>query len=83
MATLDEIAGTFKIYETLQERRLAAEDLSEDDLEKLQNKRILLAEQLQNVYINVNRLEALASQLSELNKHLNSLEGQLISIAVS
>ena len=83
MATLDEIAGTFKIYETLQERQLAAEDLSEDDLEKLQNKRILLAEQLQNVYINVNRLEALASQLSELNKHLNSLEGQLISIAIS
>ncbi|GIS16449.1 MAG: hypothetical protein CM15mP117_18810 [Alphaproteobacteria bacterium] len=32
MATLDEIAGTFKIYETLQERQLAAEDLSEDDL---------------------------------------------------
>ena len=83
MATLDEIAGTFKIYETLQERQLAAEDLSEDDLEKLQNKRILLAEQLQNVYINVNRLEALASQLSELNKHLNTLEGQLISIATS
>ena len=83
MTTLDEIAGTFKIYETLQERQLAAEDLSEDDLEKLQSKRILLAEQLQNVYINVSRLEALASQLSELNKHLNSLEGQLISIAIS
>ena len=33
MATLDEIAGTFVGAETLQERRLAAEDLFEDDSE--------------------------------------------------
>ena len=81
MLTLDEIAGTFKIYETLQERRLAAEELSNDEREKLKIKRILLAEQMQNVFINPGRLEALASQLSELNKHLTSLEGQLMKQA--
>ena len=81
MATLNEIAGTFKIYESLQERQLAGEELNEDEFQKLQSKRILLAEQMQNIYLNASRLEALSSQLSELNKHLTSLEGQLISVA--
>ena len=81
MATLNEIAGTFKIYESLQERQLAGEELSEDEFQKLQSKRILLAEQMQNIYLNASRLEALSSQLSELNKHLTSLEGQLMSVA--
>ena len=75
MATLNVIAGTFKIYESLQERQLAGEELSEDEFQKLQSKRILLAEQMQNIYLNAGRLEALSSQLSELNKHLTSLEG--------
>ena len=81
METLNEIAGTFKIYEFLQERQLAGEELSEDEFQKLQSKRILLAEQMQNIYLNASRLEALSSQLSELNKHLTSLEGQLMSVA--
>ena len=81
MGTLNEIAGTFKIYESLQERQLAGEELSEDEFQKLQSKRILLAEQMQNIYLNASRLEALSSQLSELNKHLTSLEGQLMSVA--
>ncbi len=81
MATLNEIAGTFKIYEYLQERQLAGEELSEGEFQKLQSKRILLAEQMQNIYLNASRLEALSSQLSELNKHLTSLEGQLMSVA--
>ncbi len=83
MATLNEIAGTFKIYEYLQERQLAGEELSEGEFQKLQSKRILLAEQMQNIYLNASRLEALSSQLSELNKHLTSLEGQLMSVATS
>ena len=81
MATLNEIAGTFKIYESLQERQLAGEELSEDEFQKLQSKRILLAEQMQNIYLNASRLEALSSQLSELSKHLTSLEGQFMSVA--
>ena len=81
MATLNEIAGTFKIYESLQERQLAGEELVEDEFKKLQSKRILLAEQMQNIYLNASRLEALSSQLSELNRHLTSLEGQLMSVA--
>ena len=52
MVTLNEIAGTFKIYEYLQERQLAGEELSEDEFQKLQSKRILLAEQMQNIYLN-------------------------------
>ena len=36
MATLNEIAGTFKIYESLQERQLAGDELSEDEFQKLQ-----------------------------------------------
>ena len=83
MAALDEIAGTFKLYEALQERQLANEELSELELEKLRKKRILLAEQMQNVFINSSRLEALATQLSELNRHLTSLEGQLMFLATS
>ena len=81
MATLNEIADTFKIYESLQERQLAGEELSDYEFQKLQSKRILLAEQMQNIYFNVSRLEALSSQLSDLNKHLTSLEGQLMSVA--
>ena len=81
METLNEIAGTFKIYEFLQERQLAGEELSEDEFQKLQSKRKLLAEQMQNIYLNASRLGALSSQLSELNKHLTSLEGQLMSVA--
>ena len=83
MANLNEIAGTFKIYEYLQERQLTGEELSEDEFQKLQSKRISLAEQMQNIYLNASRLEALSSQLSELNKHLTSLEGQLMFVATS
>ncbi len=81
MVTLNEIAGTFKIYESLQERQLAGEELSNDEFQKLQSKRILLAEQMQNIYLNSSRLEALSLQLTELNKHLTLLEGQLMSVA--
>ncbi len=83
MANLNEIAGTFKIYEYLQERQLAGEELSEDEFQKLQSKRISLAEQMQNIFLNASRLEALSAQLSELNKHLTSLEGQLMFVATS
>ena len=81
MTTLNEIEGTFKVYELLQEKQLAGEELSEDDFHKLQSKRILLAEQMQNIYFNTSRLEGLSSQLSELNKHLTTMEGQLMALA--
>ena len=81
MTTLNEIEGTFKVYELLQEKQLAGEELSEDDFHKLQSKRILLAEQMQNIYFNNSRLEGLSSQLSELNKHLTTIEGQLMALA--
>ena len=80
MVTLNEIAATFKIYESLQERQLAGEELAEDEFKNLQSKRIMLAEQIQNIYLNTSRLEALSLQLAELNKHLTALEGQLMSL---
>ncbi len=85
MAVIDDIQKTFDQYTNLQSKKLTAlvkdKPLAKADAVKLLDLRIELAEQMQSVYLNAGRLEALSGQLSELSRHVTSLEGQMMRLA--
>ena len=86
MSLLKEVDGAFAAYTKLQDGKLAADlagkPLSAGDQHKLLDQRIALAELMQSVYLNTGRLEALSAQLTDLNRHVTQLEGQLMNKAV-
>ena len=82
MEIIDNIQKTFDSYASLQGKKLAGmvkgKVLAKADAAKLMDLRIELAEQMQSVYLNPGRLEALSGQLSELSRHVTNLEGQMM-----
>ncbi len=84
MAQLDVVEATFKKYAAIQDKKLilAQKDKAVSSAQEadLQNLRILLTEQMQGIYLNTNRLELLSEQLTDLNRHLTSLDGRMIRI---
>ena len=87
LALLAEIKTSFTAYGKLQDKRLSAaqneKSLKKTDEAQLRDQRIQLAEQMQNIYLNNGRLEALTSQLFDLNRHVTALEGQMIQMATA
>ena len=87
LALLAEIKTSFTAYGKLQDKRLSGaqneKSLKKADEAQLHDRRIQLAEQMQNVHLNNGRLEALTSQLFDLNRHVTALEGQMIQMATS
>ena len=87
LALLAEIKTSFAAYGKLQDKRLSAaqneKSLKKTDEAQLRDQRIQLAEQMQNIYLNNGRLEALTSQLFDLNRHVTALEGQMIQMATA
>ena len=85
MEIIDNIQTTFDAYASLQSKKLLAlvkgKSLSKAEAVKLLDLRIELAEQMQSVYLNPGRLEALSGQLSELSRHVTNLEGQMMRLA--
>jgi RNA polymerase primary sigma factor len=43
--------------------------------------KILLVEEMQHVYLHTNRLESLNQQLSDLNRHMTSIDGRMLRMA--
>ena len=86
MALLKDVSGAFQAYTKLQDAKLGADHagkaLSITEQNKLLDQRIALAELMQSVYLNTGRLEALSAQLTDLNRHVTQLEGQLMNMAV-
>ncbi|MBL6622851.1 MAG: RNA polymerase sigma factor RpoD [Alphaproteobacteria bacterium] len=87
LALLAEIKISFTAYGKLQDKRLVAtqneKSLKKADEAQLCEQRIQLAEQMQNIYLNNGRLEALTTQLFDLNRHVTALEGQMIQMATA
>jgi RNA polymerase primary sigma factor len=44
--------------------------------------KIQLVEEMQSVYLHVNRLESLNQQLSDLNRHMTSIDGRMMRLAL-
>jgi len=82
---IDLVANTFKELSQLRDRRLATIKRGSNPSAKTEQRykelRIQLIEQMDGVLLNANRIEALMDQLFTLNRHMSSLEGQLLRLA--
>ncbi len=82
---IDLVAVTFKELSQLRDRRLATIKRGSNPSAKTEQRynelRILLIEQMDGILLNANRIEALMEQLFTLNRHLSSLEGQMLRLA--
>ena len=86
LATFDEIADAYAILRDLQEQRLshvqASEKVPAEVNQRYQVARSAIVELMTRVQLNQTRVEQLVQQLFDLNKHLLSLEGKLMRLAV-
>jgi len=82
---IDILAKTFKELSQLRDRRLATIKRGSNPSAKTEQRynelRIMLIEQMDGILLNTNRIEALMEQLFTLNRHLSSLEGQMLRLA--
>ena len=85
VALVDQVAVTYKELATLRDRRIVTIKRGSQPSVKTETRyqelRILLIEQMDGIILNTNRIEALLDELFTLNRHLSSLEGQLLRLA--
>ena len=84
MAQIAVIEKLFKKYVTLQDKKVAAAAKAkilttsqEDDLGEM---KIKLIEEMQHIYLHNSRLESLSQQLSDLNRHMTTLDGRMLRL---
>ena len=86
LSTFDEIAEAYAALRGLQEQRLshvqASEKVPAELDERYQAARSSMVHLMTQVQLNQTRVEQLVQQLFDLNKHLLSLEGKLMRLAV-
>ena len=82
---IDAVAKSFKEISTLSDRRIARlrkdEPLVLRSEKRLLDLRITLIEQMEKIYLNSNRQEELIDQMYGLNRHIISIEGNLLRLA--
>ena len=87
LETFDRIAEAYRGLRELQEERLTliqARHVVPTELDRrYQAARTGMVELMQQVSLNQSRVEALVQQLFDVNKHLQSIEGRLLRLAVS
>ena len=87
LETFDRIAEAYRGLRELQETRLAliqARRPVPAELDRAyQQARAGMVELMQQVSLNQTRVEALVQQLFDVNKHLQTLEGKLLRLAIS
>lgn len=85
LAQIDNVGAVFKELSQLRDRRLSTIKRGSTPSAKTETTyaelRIKLIEQMDGILLNTNRIEALMDQLFTLNRHLSSLEGQLLRMA--
>ena len=85
VSMVDQLAVTYKELATLRDRRISTIKRGSQPSVKTETRyqelRILLIEQMDGIILNTGRIEALLDELFTLNRHLSSLEGQLLRLA--
>ena len=85
LALIDDVAVTYKELSTLRDRRISTIKRGSQPSVKTETRyqelRIQLIEQMDGIILNAGRIEALMDELFTLNRHLSSLEGQLLRLA--
>ena len=86
MDLFDEISVTFKAFSKSQARRLARMAARQTLIPRSEashlDMKIRLVELMGDVHFNPNRIEGLSEQLFTLNRHVTTLEGRLMRLAV-
>jgi RNA polymerase primary sigma factor len=86
MDLFDEISVTFKAFSKSQDRRLARMAARQTLIPRSEashlDMKIRLVELMGDVHFNPNRIEGLSEQLFTLNRHVTTLEGRLMRLAV-
>ena len=84
MAQIDVIENLFKKYAALQDKKVAAAckgkaltAAQDDDLAEM---KIQLVEEMQNICLHNSRLDSLGQQLSDLNRHMTTLDGKMLRL---
>ena len=84
MAQIAVIAKMFKKYAALQDKKVAAatkaKTLSASQEDELAEMKIQLIEEMQHVCLHNARLESLSQQLSDLNRHMTTLDGRMLRL---
>ena len=84
-ASFDEVEKAFNVFNKLQQAHLKAMKTEEafpaTKQIALQKARISLAEKMEAVFLNANRLESLSEQLFDLSRHITATEGHILRLA--
>lgn len=85
MQKMEDVFVTYKELSQLRDKRIAqfkkASSVNAKTEERYISFRLKMIEQMEHILPNTGRIEALMEQLYGLNKHLSSLEGQMLRIA--
>ena len=85
MAQFKKIEKLFGKYVILQDKKVASaqkgKGLTAAKEAELENMKVTLVEEMQSVYLHSNRLESLNQQLSDLNRHMTSIDGAMLRMA--
>ncbi len=92
-AVFDDVMRQFKTieklfvkYVSLQDKKVAAaqkgNSLTVPKEAELAAMKIKLVEEMQSVYLHANRLESLNQQLSDMNRHMTSIDGSMMRLAL-
>ena len=84
MAQIAVIENMFKKYVILQDKKVAAaakaKTLTASQESDLAEMKIQLIEEMQHVCLHNSRLESLSQQLSDLNRHMTTLDGRMLRL---
>ena len=87
MKYFDRIAEKYKslrkIQDKLTTRKLENKPITPSQLERYQQHKAELIQEIEELPLNQNRIDGLVIQLAEINKKLSGLEGQLMRLADS
>ena len=85
MAQFKKIEKLFAKYVVLQDKKVASaqkgKGLTAVKEAELEDMKVALVEEMQSVYLHANRLESLNQQLSDLNRHMTSIDGAMLRMA--
>lgn len=86
MVMMEDVFVTYKELSQLRDKRITqfkkGATVNAKTEERYISLRLKLIEQMEHILLNTGRIEALMVQLYGLNKHLSSLEGQMLPVSV-
>ena len=87
MAQIAVIEKLFKKYAALQDKKVTAaakaKTLTDAQEAELAEMKVQLVEEMQNICLHNSRLDSLGQQLSDLNRHMTTLDGKMLRLTGS